>query len=43
VVGRNGLTEEEAKAWVGEQRELGERGEFYVVSTQFCFTARKPG
>lgn len=41
VVGRNGLTEEEAKAWVGEQRELGERGEFYVASTQFCFTAIK--
>jgi ubiquinone/menaquinone biosynthesis C-methylase UbiE len=43
VVGRNGLTEEDAKAWVGEQRELGERGEFYVASSQFCFTAMRPG
>jgi arsenite methyltransferase len=42
VVGRNGLSEDEAKAWVAEQRELGERGEFYVANTQFCFTARKP-
>src|ERR1700676_785310 len=43
VVGRNGLSEEDATAWLAEQRELGERGEFYVASTQFCFTARKPG
>ena len=42
VVGRNGITEQEADAWVAEQRDLGERGEFYFVSTQLCFTATKP-
>jgi arsenite methyltransferase len=43
VAGRQGLTEEDAQAWVAEQRELGERGGFYYAITQFCFTARKPG
>jgi arsenite methyltransferase len=42
VPGRQGLTEDEAQAWVAGQRELGERGEFYFAITQFCFTARKP-
>jgi SAM-dependent methyltransferase len=42
VVGRNGITEEEADAWVAEQRNFGERGEFYFASTQFCFRATKP-
>jgi arsenite methyltransferase len=41
VVGRNGITHEDAQAWVAEQRELGERGEFYFAITQFCFTATK--
>ena len=31
-----------AKAWEEEQRELGERGEFYGSVTQFCFSARRP-
>jgi arsenite methyltransferase len=43
VPGRGGVTEAEAQAWLAEQRELGERGEFYFAITQFCFTARKPG
>ena len=42
VTGRQGLTEEDAQAWVAGQRELGERGGFYFAITQFCFTARKP-
>jgi arsenite methyltransferase len=42
VAGRQGISEEEARAWVAEQRELGERGEFYFASTQCCFTAVKP-
>jgi arsenite methyltransferase len=42
VAGRQGITEAEAQAWVTEQRELGERGEFYFAIMQFCFTARKP-
>ena len=42
VAGRQGLTEEDARAWVAGQRALGERGEFYFAVTQFCFTARKP-
>ena len=31
-----------AKAWEEEQRELGERGEFYFAVIQCCFTATKP-
>jgi SAM-dependent methyltransferase len=42
VVGRAGITEEEARAWVAGQRQLGERGDFYFACTQLCFTARKP-
>jgi arsenite methyltransferase len=42
VVGRNGITDEQAQAWVSEQQQLGERGEFYFSSTQLCFTGTKP-
>ena len=42
VPGHEGITEEEAKAWLAEQRRLGERGEFFMSSTQFCFAAAKP-
>jgi arsenite methyltransferase len=40
VSGRQGISEDEAQAWVDDQRERG--GEFYFAITQFCFTARKP-
>jgi arsenite methyltransferase len=43
VAGRQGVTPDEAGAWVAEQRELTDRGEFYFASTQFCFTGVKPG
>ena len=43
VAGRQGIGEAEAAAWGAEQRELMEREEFYFASTQFCFTATKPG
>jgi arsenite methyltransferase len=42
VSGRAGISEQEAQAWVAEQRRLGERGEFYFAVLQFCFTAWKP-
>jgi ubiquinone/menaquinone biosynthesis C-methylase UbiE len=42
VPGRQGITDDEAKAWLAEQRELGERGEYFMSSTQFCFAATKP-
>ena len=42
VVGRNGITDEQAQAWVSEQQHLGEHAEFYFTSTQLCFTATKP-
>jgi arsenite methyltransferase len=42
VVGRGGITDEEAQAWVDDQQQLGERGDFYFASTQFCFTATRP-
>lgn len=37
------LADGEAAAWAAEQRELDERGEFFFVSVQFCFSASKPG
>jgi arsenite methyltransferase len=42
AAGRQGVTEDEAQAWLAEQRELGDRGEFFFAITQFCFTARRP-
>ena len=43
LVGGGGMPEDEVRAWADEQRELAERGEFYFVVTQVCFTATKPG
>ena len=42
VAGRDDITADEAQAWVDEQQQLGERGEFYFASTQVCFTAFRP-
>jgi len=42
VPGRGGVTGDEVAAWLAEQRDLAERGEFFFEGTQFCFTARKP-
>jgi SAM-dependent methyltransferase len=41
VPGHNGVTEDEATAWADEQRELGERGEYYFACIQFCFSGRR--
>lgn len=41
VAGRAGITEAEANAWAEEQRQLGDRGEFFFQCTQFCFTGAK--
>jgi ubiquinone/menaquinone biosynthesis C-methylase UbiE len=41
VPGHQDVTEDEAKAWLADQHELAERGEFFVSCTQFCFTATK--
>ena len=43
VPGRGGVTGDEVTAWVAEQRDLAEQGEFFFEGTQFCFTATKPG
>jgi hypothetical protein len=42
VSGREGIGEDEARAWATEQRELSERGEFFFACIQFCFTASRP-
>ncbi|MDQ3762635.1 MAG: methyltransferase domain-containing protein [Actinomycetota bacterium] len=42
VAGRCGLTGDDVAAWVTEQRQLDERGEFFFACTQFCFTATRP-
>jgi hypothetical protein len=43
VVGRCGLIEDDVAAWVAEQRQLDEQGEFFFACIQFCFTARRLG
>jgi SAM-dependent methyltransferase len=43
VPGHSGVSKDEADAWAAEQRELGERGEFYFACLQFCFTGMRPG
>jgi arsenite methyltransferase len=42
VAGRDEVGGAEASAWAAEQRELGERGEFFFACIQFCFTATRP-
>ena len=32
---------DEATAWLADQRELGQRGEFFFACIQFCFTATR--
>ena len=34
-------TGDEATAWLADQRELGDRGEFFFACIQFCFTATR--
>ena len=43
VVGREGITQDEASAWEAEQRELAERSEFFFACIQCCFSATRPG
>jgi SAM-dependent methyltransferase len=41
VADQGGMSQNEAKAWADEQRELGDRGDFFFTVTQFCFTATR--
>jgi arsenite methyltransferase len=41
VADRDGISEHDVTAWEAEQRELGERGEFFFACIQFCFTATR--
>jgi arsenite methyltransferase len=41
VGGRGGVSGDEAGRWADEQRELGERGEFFFACVQCCFTATR--
>ncbi len=42
VAGRCGLSTNDVDAWVAEQRELDQRGEFYFACIQCCFSATRP-
>jgi arsenite methyltransferase len=42
VPGRLGLSEEDARAWLDEQADLGERAELYMAVVQVAFTASRP-
>ena len=39
VSGRGGVSPEEAEAWLGEQRALGERGEYFFSINRYLFGA----
>jgi arsenite methyltransferase len=41
VTGRRGLTADDVAAWVAEQRQLDQRGEFFFACIQFCFSATR--
>jgi hypothetical protein len=36
------IDENTVKAWVDDQRNLSEKGEFYFAGVQFCFSGVKP-
>ncbi len=42
VAGVDAIGPDGARAWADEQRQLGERGEFYFAVTQCCFAATRP-
>jgi SAM-dependent methyltransferase len=42
IAAHTSVTEDEATAWMDEQRELGERGEFFFACLQFCFKGTRP-
>lgn len=42
VASREEISEADLTAWLTEQRELGERGEFFFACIQFCCVARRP-
>jgi arsenite methyltransferase len=42
VAGGGQIPADELEAWEAEQRDLGERGEYYCAVTQVCFVARRP-
>ncbi len=41
VVGREGVTEEQAQSWASEQHELGEAGKVFFACVQVCFTTTR--
>jgi ubiquinone/menaquinone biosynthesis C-methylase UbiE len=41
VIGRNGITREEAEAWTGELRQSGERGEYFFSLNRYLFLATR--
>ena len=42
LTGLDGFDDDERTAWADEQRELGERGDFYFACVQICASARRP-
>jgi hypothetical protein len=42
VVGRQGITKEDAAAWAAEFRELGQQGRYFFSLNRYLFAAEKP-
>ena len=43
VVGRQGVTKEDAAAWVAEFPDLGKQGRYFFSLNRYLFAAEKPG
>jgi len=43
AVGRNGVTQDEADAWVAELHELGKQGKYFFSLNRYMFVVVKPG
>jgi hypothetical protein len=43
VIRHGGIEKEDAKAWAGELKELGDAGEYFFSLNRYLFVVRKPG
>lgn len=42
LIGRNGITRDEAEAWARELRQFGDRGEYFFSLNRYLFLAKRP-
>jgi ubiquinone/menaquinone biosynthesis C-methylase UbiE len=42
IVGRRGVTQEDAEAWMADLRQMGDKGEYFFCLNQFLYLVTKP-